>query len=347
MPDIVIIGAGAGGLALGHYLQRAGRDFQVIERGAIGQSWALMPADVRLLSPWWVNVLPGTHVPLARAFDKVSSGDYAGYLQRYAAERALPVEPHCEVTALARDRDGFTLQTSRGPLAARHVVCACGYFQNPYIPPFAGGDDGSVPVLHAAAYRGPAAVRAAWPQARRVLVVGRRITAGQIMVELHDAGYEVALAARGEVRMRAKWRRMRLKEELYFAYERLFTKLFPAVKAEERPIMDGGRTEDLLRDGRVRNIGGVRGIRSGSVEQLDGGRHPCDIVIFATGYRPALRFLDGLVTLDDAGLPRLAGMQSADVPGLWFLGLENQRNFLSPYLRGLAADARVLATALD
>lgn len=346
MPDIVVIGAGAGGLALGYHLRRAGCDFRVLERGAPGESWRRMPEDTRLLSPWWTNVLPGPPRAAHATRARVPSAAYAQYLQQYAAHHAIPLQTSCEVRTIRGNAGAFTLATSAGELRARAVVCATGYYQNPYVPPLAG-DDGSVATMHAADYGGPRALRAARPGCRRILVVGRRITAGQIMVELHDAGFEVALSARGAVRLRAKWRKAAWKEELYFAYERLFVTLFRGIKAKEKPIMDGGRTEDLLRSGAIAQVDGVRSIHEGQVELLDGSRRPCDLVVFATGYRPALGFLQGLVPLDGAGLPRLDGMQSADVPGLYFLGLENQRNFLSQYLRGLCADAPVLARQLD
>jgi putative flavoprotein involved in K+ transport len=53
---------------------------------------------------------------------------------------------------------------------------------------------------------------------------------------------------------------------------------------------------------------------------------PCapDVVICATGYRPALSPLAGhLVALDESGLPPFTGPSSSPRhPGLWFFGLD-------------------------
>ncbi len=54
---------------------------------------------------------------------------------------------------------------------------------------------------------------------------------------------------------------------------------------------------------------------------------PFDIALFATGFRPALEHFLPLLSLDDCGMPRLHGMESADVPGLYFLGLDKLRSF--------------------
>ena len=40
-------------------------------------------------------------------------------------------------------------------------------------------------------------------------------------------------------------------------------------------------------------------------------------------------------------------MECATVPGLFFLGLEHQRNMQSQYLRGIRKDATLLAEELD
>ena len=38
--DYVVIGAGPGGLQMGHFLQKAGRDYVVIERNSVAGKWA-------------------------------------------------------------------------------------------------------------------------------------------------------------------------------------------------------------------------------------------------------------------------------------------------------------------
>ena len=71
----------------------------------------------------------------------------------------------------------------------------------------------------------------------------------------------------------------------------------------------------------------------------------CELLINATGYfdkplQPALEHLHTLVS--DTPL-QLRGMESADAPGLFFLGLDHLRNRRSRLIRGIREDARVVA----
>jgi len=71
----------------------------------------------------------------------------------------------------------------------------------------------------------------------------------------------------------------------------------------------------------------------------DGQPEAVDIVLFATGYRPHLSYLQGLNALDQAGLPLHRAGVSTTVEGLYYVGLEQQTNFASATLRGVGPDA--------
>jgi putative flavoprotein involved in K+ transport len=77
----------------------------------------------------------------------------------------------------------------------------------------------------------------------------------------------------------------------------------------------------------------------------DGTRERVDTVVFATGYRPHLRYLRPLGALD-GGLPRRVGGISATRPGQVYVGLEFQRSFSSNTLRGVYRDAEHVITPL-
>ncbi|MEV4483141.1 hypothetical protein [Micromonospora coxensis] len=77
----------------------------------------------------------------------------------------------------------------------------------------------------------------------------------------------------------------------------------------------------------------------------DGTPEQVDAVIFATGYRPDLAYLEPLGALD-RGAPRQVGGISTTHSGLVYLGLEFQRSFASNTLRGVGRDAAHIMTAL-
>jgi putative flavoprotein involved in K+ transport len=81
------------------------------------------------------------------------------------------------------------------------------------------------------------------------------------------------------------------------------------------------------------------------VRWADGIDEEVDVVLFATGFRPALSHLDSLRgahgkgALDGDGMPVHRYGVSENVRGLGFVGLEWQRGLASATLRGVGSDA--------
>ena len=82
-----------------------------------------------------------------------------------------------------------------------------------------------------------------------------------------------------------------------------------------------------------------------SLVWTDGTHEEVDTVVFATGYRPALDFLQPLGALTK-GRPQHTRGISTSHPGLVFLGLEFQASYSSNTLRGVHRDAEYLTPVL-
>src|SRR3954464_2503434 len=104
--DILIIGAGPAGLALGFELGRRGLRFLILEKGSVGMSWARMPRNMRLASPWKANSLPGTPQHLYPANCEISREEYLAYLADYARRWELPVRTKTTVKSIERSASG-------------------------------------------------------------------------------------------------------------------------------------------------------------------------------------------------------------------------------------------------
>src|SRR6186997_2958831 len=108
--DTLIVGAGQAGLALSHYLAGAGHEHVLLERGRIGERWHERWDSLTLLSPNWMNLLPG-----AAAHDDPNGflprSDFIAHLEAYARSFDAPVLEGVEVTRLERRRPGFRLAT--------------------------------------------------------------------------------------------------------------------------------------------------------------------------------------------------------------------------------------------
>ena len=347
---VIIVGAGPAGLSLAYMLQRLGIDYLVLEKSRVGESWLNMADELQVLSPLWTNVLPGTRPKLWELYRKPTALEYADYLASYRGEYGLSVEEDIEVLGMEvaeREPERFRLSTSKGLYQARILVCASGYYSNPYVPKPPGRNDGTIKEMHASDYRNPAQIGKIVEAGARVLIVGKRVTAGQLMVELGDAGFTVALSTRGEVVTRNASLLGRLKEAIYFPYEEIRARFVPDLRGNSYADMEGGRTEVMLRSGQVDVVPDIHAIDDGQIHFVDGSKGHFDLIVYATGYRPSLAYVEQIAPLSKTdGIPCTQDMQSSDVRGLYFIGIDNLRNFRSRYLRGIRDDAKRLASII-
>jgi putative flavoprotein involved in K+ transport len=138
--DVLVIGAGQAGLALGYHLQRAGLRFTLLDAAPrVGESWRTRWDSLRLFTPAEFCSLPGMRFP-APAGTYPSKDDVAGYLERYVRTFELPVQLGTSVRRVTRESDGtFCATAGDRSFRARHVTVATGPFQEPLIPGVATG----------------------------------------------------------------------------------------------------------------------------------------------------------------------------------------------------------------
>ena len=146
-PRVILIGAGPAGLALGYELKQRGCDFLIVEKGAgAGESWRRMPANLKLVSPWKSNRLPGTPRDFRPANGEISRAGYFDYLQSYARRHRLPMWTGIEVFGVEKLPEAlFRTHTSRGDFISRFIVNATGCFSNPFVPTIPGARASSIP----------------------------------------------------------------------------------------------------------------------------------------------------------------------------------------------------------
>jgi putative flavoprotein involved in K+ transport len=350
--DVFIIGAGPAGLVLGRELQGRGIPFLIVERGATaGESWRRMPTRLNLISPWKANWLTGPGQQRWPRHAVVTRAEYFQYLQDYAKELRLPVHTGVEVQRVERDADGgFQCVTSVGTCRSRRVVSATGYFHHPFTPEIPGRAESSIPQRHVADYGDPERARRVMANARDpVLIIGHGLSAGQTMVELVDAGFNVVLSHRSPLRFGSGpflwWFLFRT----FPALERLKLAILGPRARPNAVLMEGGRPRKLIESGMVPTRPAVTRMEGREVIFVDGSRLAPGLILYATGFRPALQHLAALdLSVRPAtGLPAMRDMESTQIPGLFFLGLEGARNFRSRFPRGMRHDARLLGEALQ
>ncbi len=200
--DTAIVGAGQAGLAMSWYLGRAGREHVLLDRRELlGGSWRDRWNEFCLVTPNWTSALPGYPYDGNDPDGFMPRDEIAARIAGYAAAISAPVVLGTSVNRLSKRDDGFVLETTGGPVAAREVVVATGGFHRPKVPAPAGGLAARLTQLHTHNYTYEATLPAG-----AVLVVGSGQSGAQIAEELQAAGRHVYLSVGGAGRMPRRYR---------------------------------------------------------------------------------------------------------------------------------------------
>jgi putative flavoprotein involved in K+ transport len=341
--DVAVIGGGQAGLAIGHFLARAGRRFVILEAGeSVATAWRDRWDSLVLFTSRRYDGLPGLPFP-------GDPGGYPGrdevvaYLEQYARTFELPIRfRSCVRSLTANDHGGFVLgldDASR--VEADQVVVATGPFHVPNMPALSDELDPALFQAQSADYRSPSRV----PDGT-VLVVGGGNTGFQIAKEL-SATHTVHLA----VGSRQTPLPQRLLGRDVFSWLTRLGLLDKSVdsrlgrRARGRDTLIGSSPRELRRafgvTVRPRAVGGSgRTVRFADGTQLD-----VDAVVWATGYRPDHSWIDLDIADPNGRLRHRRGV--SDIPGLYFLGLSWQHTRGSALLGFVKDDAEFIAGRIE
>lgn len=315
-----MVGAGQAGLACARLLLTAGIDVVVLERDRVGSTWRSRYERLTLNTERRLSALPGHPLP-ASAGRWVSREDFVSYLESYA--EGLPVRAGVEVTRLDPTGEGWRVLTGDGAaLSAAHVVVATGANQVPHLPDWPGSLD--VPLLHSGSYCNPDGYGG-----KTVLVVGAGNSGSEIAADLSGTA-RVLLSVRtppalfpraiGPLPMQLAAFPLplvpsRLGDLALSATMRLWRRSdaalglpvprrpVSAARRGEVPVLDAG-LRAAVGSGRVEVVPAVERLAGKAVVLVDGSAVHPDVVIAATGWRPALAPLIGhLGLLGPSGLP--------------------------------------------
>ena len=338
--DVVVIGAGQAGLAIGCFLARAGRRFLIVDGAdSIASAWRGRWDSLTLFTPRRYDSLPG--LVFAGDPDGYPSRDEViAYLEQYAAAFELPIELASAVRSVDTDGGRFVVGLDDRQIEADQLVVATGPFQAPRVPAFADELAPDLFQAHSTAYRRPSDV----PEGT-VLVVGGGNTGFQIAAEL-AVTHRVHLAV-GSRQTPLPQRFLGRDLFWWLSKTRLLDKTVESRlgrRLRDRDTLIGSSPRQLKRHGVELKPRAVAA--SGrTVGFADGSELEVDAVIWATGYRPDHSWIKLPVTDPNDRVRHRRGV--TDVPGLYFLGLSWQHTRGSALLGWIKDDAEFIAEQID
>jgi putative flavoprotein involved in K+ transport len=339
--EVIIVGGGQAGLAMGYLLAQQGRRFTILEAAeAPAAAWRARWDSLRLFTPVRYDSLPGRTFP-GDPDTYPERDDVVAYLTDYARDLALPIELSSPVRAVRRGGDGYLVQLDARAYEAEQVVIATGPFQVPRVPAVAERLDREIVQLHSSAYRTPDAV-AAGP----VLVVGGGNTGFQIAEELartHDV--HLSIGSR-----QAPLPQRILGRDLfrYLQATGLMGKTTTSRigrRMQHRETLIGSSPRTARRRHGIRLHGRTVDVAGRDLGFSDGTRLTPGTVVWATGFGLDHSWIEVPVFDDNGRLRHQRGVTAS--PGLYFLGLPWQHTRGSALLGWIQDDAEHLARRID
>jgi putative flavoprotein involved in K+ transport len=334
--EVVVVGAGQAGLAMGYFLKRQGRHFLIVEAGSIASAWRERWESLTLFTPRRYSSRPDFPFP-GDPDGYPTRDEVIAYLEAYAEKFDLPVKEHARVRSLTAEDDRFVFELDGKTFAADQVVVATGPFQAPYIPEVAERLAPDVFQTHATGYRKPDDI----PEGT-VLVVGGGNTGFQIAKEL-SATHRVVLAV-GSRQTPLPQRFLGRDLFWWLTRSRLFKTTIESRlgrRLSTRDTLIGSSPRELTRRYGVELKPRVVDASGRTVRFEDGSELEVDAVLWGTGYRPDYSWIH-LPVFDGQG--RLRHRRGVtDISGLYFLGLTWQHTRGSALIGWVKEDAEFIA----
>ena len=196
-PEVVVIGGGQGGIALGARLRQLGVPTIIVEKNERpGDSWRKRYKSLCLHDPVWYDHLP--YIPFPANWPVFAPKDKLGdWLEMYTRVMELNYWGSSEVKRASFDEDSgtWTVEVERDgesvTLRPRQLVFATGMSAKPNVPDFPGMDRFRGEQHHSSKHPGPDTYRG-----RKVVVIGSNNSAHDICAALWENDVDVTMVQR-------------------------------------------------------------------------------------------------------------------------------------------------------
>ncbi|MQW93596.1 SidA/IucD/PvdA family monooxygenase [Sinorhizobium fredii] len=339
--NVVIVGAGPAGLAVGACLRRAGLDFVILEKAhEIAPVWRRHYRRLHLHTVKSFSSLP--HMPFPKDYPRyVPREKVLAYLDAYAERFELRPRFGETVNSILREDGGYLVETGTNTFSARQVVIASGSNAEPVVPDLPEIDAFKGRRLHSADY-----TEATPFTGQSVLVVGMGNTGAEIALDLAECGARPTLSVRNGVHIvplqlfgvpiqmiaiASQPMPQAVNDRLFpivldFALGKLEKYgivrpkqgILEQVDAGRIPVIDVG-TVETIKSGGIKVAPDIKRFTEHGAIFVSGRQAEFDSVILATGYRPGFeKFLPTELWPGKSGVTR----QASEL-GLYLVGFHN------------------------
>ncbi|MDR6868817.1 cation diffusion facilitator CzcD-associated flavoprotein CzcO [Microbacterium resistens] len=292
----IVIGAGQAGLSSSYHLRRMGIDHIVLDANdAPGGAWQHRWDALTMKDVHGVAELPGD-TPPPRTESRANTAVPA-YFSRYETENDLPVIRPVHVDEV-EDRDGvLVVRAGTREWRTRTLVNATGTWTQPFLPHYPGMETFLGEQLHTVDYPGPEHFRG-----KRVAVVGGGASAVQFLGALAPITETLWMTRKPPV-----WRTDDFTPEagaaaVALVEQRVAQGLPPQSVVSVTGLMLRPQEQEAARLGAYdarRPMFST--IEPDGVRWADGSFEPVDVILWATGFRPAISHLAPLHLRSAAG----------------------------------------------
>lgn len=284
--DSVVIGAGQAGLSASFHLRRLGLDHVVLDSndepgGAWQHRWdSLTMHDVHGIADLPDGVAPARST--TRANEAVPE-----FFGRYETEHDLPVVRPVTVDSVRDDGDLLVVRAGDRSWRTRTIVNATGTWTRPFVPHFPGIETFAGEQLHTQDYPGRDHFRG-----KRVLVVGGGASAVQFLGELAPITDTVWVTRRPPVWRTDDFTPDAGRDAVALVEDRVRRGLPPRSVVSVTGLMLREQEREAERIGAYADRRPMfASIEPGGVRWEDGTFEPVDVILWATGFRPAISHL--------------------------------------------------------
>jgi putative flavoprotein involved in K+ transport len=331
--DVIVVGGGQSGLAVGYYLRRTGLNFIILDNQSNpGGAWTQAWNSLQLFSPAQWSSLPG--IMMNGGSNYPTKRDAAEYLASYEKKYNLPVKRPVEVFQIAKVSGGFHIKTSEEDYFSKAVVSATGTFSNPFIPAIKGMQLFEGQILHSCQYKSADNL-----VKKKVAIVGEGNSGAQILAEVSRVTDTLWIAKKPP-----RYHPDDVDGRYLFDAA---TQLYEAQKKGKEytpPSFSDIVMVESVKEARSRNVlhsvSPFDHFTRDSIVWTDGKEEKIEVVIFCTGFKASLRHLKSLRVITATGKIETDGTKAKNVSGLWLVGYGNWTGFASATLIGVGRSAK-------